>query len=367
MLKNNVRVLINIQSSDENYLLYCNLFENLRKNTGINIFPTKDQQKSFISFNLNEYSENFFYSIFKFKKIILTNGIKTFEAVLFPEIKLFVSEKEYGLIEFYNNNDLLLIKTLENTKISLSKVPNKENEFFYFTSRPDLENTSNMYKQRTSRMFKSEKLNCLTHIISKNGCSSIVNLFYNLDVRDVDEKWFPWDWKNVRSVYVSSIFVTENQKNEKKNQQYRSFITLRDPISRFVSLVNYCKCRYNHVGYPYIFPYRYSNNKEEFIDVIIQITKGLNLLNDIFYHDDHFMSQSMHLGGVDLTKIDDIVLTSDLSEYFKEVYNVNLPRVNENRETFITNEDLLPRHIESIKEIFKDDYFILSHTDLWKK
>ena len=59
-------------------------------------------------------------------------------------------------------------------------------------------------------------------------------------------------------------------------------------IHTFLSNINISQLYSNPLlfkGYPYIFPYRYSNNKEEFIDVIIQITKGLNILNDVLQGD----------------------------------------------------------------------------------
>lgn len=367
MLGKNIEVRININSDKETFKKCCEDISVFLTNKDINIILYNNNPHISLSFTCLKYDKKGIEEFFNPVKIKLTNGLKFLDAYIFKKLSLIIANSFYGTCDFSENKDTYKITIPGNVTMSLSQVPNEYNTFFYFTTFPFLENTLGMYRFNTGRAFKCEGLKAFTYIVSKNCCSSIINLFYNTDISSVDSKWFPWDIINTKNIYKSSLFVPESQISEKKHEKYRKFIILRDPIERFVSIVNYAKGRWNHAGQPYIYPYMYSKNKSKVIDVVIAIIKGLNALDNIYFHDDHFMSQSQHLKNVNLMEIDDIVLNKDINSYFQCVFNVDLPKVNECQERFISIEDLSEKHINEIKSLFKDDYAILNHVKLWKK
>lgn len=365
MLGKNIEVKLNINSTPEAFEK-CKNYVNKINGYDVNIKLTNNNPYTPLSCNLPNDNDETIKRLFNFKTLILKNGVNVLSALVFKNLGLIVSNSFYGVGNINPDERSASVFNLPGkVKMSLVKAPYEEDSYFYFTTFPFLENTSSMYRFREARYFKCEKLKLLTPIVSKNCCSSVINLFYNNDIKRVGDQWEPWDGGNNKDVYNSSIYVPSHQLKEVKYNDYRTFIILRDPIKRFLSIVNYTKGRYNAVGLPYMFPYMFSLDKNLIIEVVLAITKGLNALDDIYYHDDHYMTQAMHLSGVDLMKIDDIVLSSDVSRYFKEVHNVDFPTVNENKEKFVTIEDLTEDQINEVKALFKDDFLLINHTKLW--
>ena len=368
MLERNININLNINSPENVFMKVKELLTSIIYDTDI-VFSLHNNNK-YIDFSLkfDVFDEDLIKEAFSYKRIFLTNGITEINAYSFYNINLLAANTFYGFCNNLNKEcELYLISLPGNIKMSLSAIPNQKDSFFFFSTFKNLLNTTNMYYSTEPRCFRSDTLKCMCYIISKNCCSSIVNLLYNTDVEPVDKKWEPWEPENIKNVYSSSIFTTIKQTKEQKFKNYRRFVILRDPIERFVSIVNYSKGRWNNIGMPYVYNYMYSKNKEEFIDIILAIIKGLNLLDNLQFHDDHYMRQVDHINRVDLMEVDDLVLNKDLTDYMKTMYNVDIPIVNQCLERFISKEDINERQLNEIKQLFADDFLLLEHSKLWKK
>ena len=368
MLERNININLNINAPCDVFFKVKDSLESIISDTDVTI--VLHNNNSYIDFSLkfDSFDEELVKEAFKYKKILLTNGINEIYAYSFYNINLLASNTFYGFCNDLNiEKELYLINIPGDVKMSLSAIPNKKDSFFFFSTFKNMMNTTNMYYSTEPRCFRSDVLKCMCYIISKNCCSSIVNLLYNTDVEPVDKKWEPWEPKNIKDVYSSSIFTTIKQTKEQKFKNYRRFIILRDPIERFISIVNYSKGRWNNIGMPYMYNYLYSRDKEEVIDVVLAIIKGLNLLENLQFHDDHYMRQIDHISNIDLMDVDDLVLNKDLTDYVKTVYNADIPIVNQCLERFISKEDINERQLNEIKELFADDFLLLEHSKLWKK
>lgn len=242
---------------------------------------------------------------------------------------------------------------------------------FIFRAFGEKLTTSRTFCQRFPRSIRSDTLKCLYYIISKNCCSSVTNLLYKTDIDpNITEDWDPWDFfnGNIRKVHCSSIFITnESQLREDKLKNYRKFTILRDPIDRFLSLVNYTKDPNNPVGGPYMNKYKKITDKKQYVDLILIIMKGLMAVRDIWYHDDHFMAQKQHLSNINIDEIDDFVDIKDADDYFKEVYNLKLPKNNVTKTKFITKEDLTIEQLNEIKHLWAEDFELLQKVQKWER
>lgn len=270
---------------------------------------------------------------------------------------------------YYNRCYNLFVPGNPEKRFVIAKIPQCVNKYFIFNTTDNKLTTSRTYCQREPRCFRSDVLKCFYYVISKNCCSAVTNLLYKVDVdNSIPDDWDPWDFKqNIKDLYKSSIFVNNiSQHKESKLKDYRRFVILRDPVSRFLSLINYTKDKTNPVGHPYMFKYQDTTDKHLFIEFVLTIMQGLFAIRDIWYHDDHFMAQSQHLNGVNLDEIDDFVMIEDAISYFKEIYNVNLPFNNVTKTKFITKEDISEAQLEEIKKLWASDYELLKNVTTWR-
>lgn len=371
---NNESIKININTDDDNlfnkvsdYLII--ILNDVKPGYDYELSRNEDVEESTSIINVTIKDDNNpvdeLLTQLNHEKLRYTNGIEyhnilkinKLNIIYFPESKtsgLIVpnSEDEYGFSCYITSENI-------KNKAVFVKKPDEDKTFFMFMDDNLNPPTKNYFRSNNHRLFVSDKLKLGCYIIAKSGCSSIASTFYRQANPNVDPFWRPWNPKSHRDE-LERCKIRIESKDEDKYNTYKKFICLRDPISRFISIVNFAYSPTDWIGFPFNFRYRYSEDPETFINIIIAICRGINRMDNIYYRDEHFMTQSDQIRDLDIDNIEFVNL-KDLKLYFNKEFDIDNRIVNKSKEKFITEEDLTEDHIKQIKDIFKKDF------DLWDK
>ena len=307
------------------------------------------------------------------KKITITNGVNKATAFLFLGINMFScpNPRMIGGISYYNATSEAVIVNINEAlgeKLILTKDPNKEDTYFYFFNKSNDGNTPNTFREERHRLFASHKLKAMSYIIGKNACSSVVAAFYRHDIDpNTPADWIPWNPPyHVEMVNRTNVRVLDFEESNEKFKDYKKFIVVRDPVEKFVSLCNFSKDPRVNIGLPYNTEYINTDDKKAYIDQMIEVCRGINLIDNTYYQDEHYMHQCDQLKDIDFSDVD-FVRDKDLDYYFEHVIGGKITHSNKSREKFITVKDISPEQALKIYSIYERDYEFLANHEIWNR
>lgn len=200
--------------------------------------------------------------------------------------------------------------------------------------------------------------------IEKNGSTTINNLAnfredYMIPTRENKNQYRQFIIEKNKNAYKMYNKVDEL---EEFHNDYKHFFVYRDPINRFLSIVNFCNS-VQSIGAPLNQKFK---NKRDIIDNYILLCSLTELNSSVSSGERHFLSQSKHIK--DSYKVDFMVEIDDLT-YFLEsrlknklgdrVLKNDFHRNETNIQTqHITIGDLTEQDINLIKTIYADDYLL---------
>lgn len=217
------------------------------------------------------------------------------------------------------------------------------------------------------KLIFSRSTNISSYLISKNACSSLFTLFMNKELNyKLDEEENPWFNGEIQfQAKAENILLNDLFYRDQTIKKSHKFIVLRDPVKRFVSLVNYSRDPTNLVGLPFNKNNIFDENYSEYIEMFLAICRCSKKIKDSYFKDQHYMSQKEHLKGVNLDEINDFVNIEDLNTYLT-LKGFNNIQQNYSNEKFIDENDLSKEQILEVKEIFKEDYELIKNIKFWK-
>lgn len=209
---------------------------------------------------------------------------------------------------------------------------------------------------REVEVLISYKYKFVYFIISKNGCSSILSSILHYEYPEFkynnDNKvWDQFGWvslNNKQFIYRFNLLNSKNLLKELHDKDYTFFVSIRNPLDRFISWAN----EYNNIEIIFGIYGKWNTVKkttnQEFIN------EYLNLLNKDF----HAIPQTIILNvydklcdelGINL----EYVNGNDLPEYFKQLTGVELIKNNikTDSQRVITKDKLTEDELKQINEI----------------
>lgn len=197
--------------------------------------------------------------------------------------------------------------------------------------------------------------------VAKNACTSIVSEIYRSNWKkwwspDVTEEFTVWNamnWKNSYFKHRMMLSVTEYAEKKEQYKDHMKFLVYDEPLKRFIRMLNNKYIKHHTIASSVQPPY--DKNINDYVDKVILATQ-LDVLNSHFW-DQHLAP--ITLNGKDF--LDDItyfVHLKDLNSFMKDKFDIEMNRYNAMplSKKVVTEEILLPRQIEKIKEIYKEDY-----------
>ena len=213
-------------------------------------------------------------------------------------------------------------------------------------------------------------------VISKNGCSSILSSILKYDDGEVfDENVKIWKQDDMRHIWGKHIitFDSASQVDRERFAGCRKFVILRDPFDRFISFINN-----SHKEEEYDCLFDKSLSPERYVDSVLRSYPYMIRHTDPDRrYDKHAIPQRVYyeeyrrLFGDEL----EVVMISDLPDYFKELTGSSLVRNNVTRssEKVCTRESLTPRQKRTIEKYIRryefckdDEYTRIFEIRRWK-
>lgn len=281
-----------------------------------------------------------------------------FHGIILPEYTN--SEYDIFVVQIITSNINLINEQLLNFHFIFCKYPGK-NTYFAFNDFY-IKNLLNYRNEIIYSAYKSDKLKALCYVISKCGCSTLVNTFIKYDVdSQTDLNLPPWE---KREKFIVKANYTDIETTTKYDD-YVKFIIVRDPIERFLSLCNYVITVSNYIS-SYNSQNYYSNSfdKRLHIDLILCLAKMNSYVKNSKLKDQHFSPQYDEIKSI--TKYDCVVWLKDLQAFFLEKFDAVAIKCNENTSNLISKTDLTNTHIKKIKDIYKEDYEFLNTATFYK-
>lgn len=197
-----------------------------------------------------------------------------------------------------------------------------------------------------------EKKRFLNFIISKNACSSIRynSLILDNHLQQNQNYGDIWAYKQL----INYMFHKDVDQLIFRN--YRKFIIIRNPIERFVSILNHILdiSKGVHIGSPYIL--RNGIEVRLVMEQAIMLARLLNMNKQYQIGDQHFLTQYSAIYEVDNDNIDDVVNIKYLNQYMQNIYDVQFQSINITKANQFSIKSFSNYDIERINSIYAKDY-----------
>ena len=229
-----------------------------------------------------------------------------------------------------------------------------------FALSGDIDEGNLVYAQPMS-IWHMPKNKALFFEVAKNACTSVLSRIY-------ETNWQRW-WsprisaKNLiwpitlkyKGYYKHKMLITKTEYYQRVDEfaEYTKFLIYDDPLKRFLRMANNKYISLDVIASNIQPPY--GKNPNDYIDKLLLAIK-LDTLNSYFW-DQHIVP--ITLSGKDyLEDLTDICYLKDLDSFMLEKFGMTLKRYNvmPSEKKIFTVESLLPRQIERIKELYKEDY-----------
>lgn len=217
------------------------------------------------------------------------------------------------------------------------------------------------------RILKCDSKKILTYPIIKNASSFLFNLFckqkFNFKLREFEHPWY--NEQLINHSADLNILPRENQYQLNNYPLFNKFVVLRDPIDRFVTIVNSSKDPTTIIGTPFNNHCLFSEDYNYYINLFIAICRCSKEIECTYFKDPAYMTQSEHLRGVDIGKVNDFVKIEDLNKYLLQYNLKSTEYINSYNEKFIDTDDFTEDQLNEIKEIYKEDIDLYNNVKFW--
>ena len=204
-----------------------------------------------------------------------------------------------------------------------------------------------------------ERKRYLNFIISKNACSSIRYNSLILDNYLLPNQNYGdiWGYKQLIN------FMCYKNIDQLIFKNYRKFIIIRNPIDRFVSILNYILDNNKdiHIGSPYIL--RNGISDRLVMEQAFMLASLLNMNKLYQIGDQHFLSQYSAIYEVDLNNIDDVVDIRYLNQYMQNIYDIQFKSINITGNKTFSIKSFNNYDIERINLIYAKDYPLIKNLE----
>lgn len=269
-------------------------------------------------------------------------------------------------IEEYKNKGIIKIPISHKGDIGLVLTRVGCSNLFVSTSGLSLF-TSDIPEYIGDRVIVNHERRLINRSIPRNASSNFLRQSTNgiVSYKFKGNESFLWDSGGFLSeAREKKILLTNKELFEDSDlKTYHQFSIIRDPIDRFVSVVNSSRDPLNSIGIPYNFNLIFSDDWKSYTDVFISICRCVKeCVPQDFLKNRYYFSQKRMIG-----KFDDsltFVKFEDVKSFLDE-YGMESSLVDWSREKLIDKDDLDENQIKELKEIFSDDYELMKTIKYW--
>lgn len=188
---------------------------------------------------------------------------------------------------------------------------------------------------------------CCTKCANSSILLNAIKIDQKLDCSNIKSPWYGHLGEKTKKNFY---FVSENDASAYSD--YKKFIVWRDPIERFLSILNYnlIDIDTTHINR--------GASKQNYINECIKAARIYNSNLDLTLANQHFLSQHNHMVALPVeNNVDYLVRISDLNKFAKQVLGIDdFITTNVLDNYSIKLSDLSESQKKEIIDIFQDDY-----------